>query len=469
MAYTPPTIGSSGPVISSYNEIVAWLVAQYLSAYGSAVYLGPDSPDYQDISIRGLQNFDCSQVLQSVYNSLSPQTAIGVTLDLIPGRLIGTARNAASYSTATVTLTGTPGTVITNGVVRDINGSYWNLASPITIGDSGVVSTTATSQTLGTVTANPGDISVISTPTAGWTAVTNTAAASPGEPIESDAAYRARLAISQTKPSLTLRAGTAAAIAAVTNVTRSIVFENQYGYTCGFGICHTANSDSASPPNSNVVVLDLGPPFNASQVGQAIVINGVSYAISEYVSPTELTLTTAPGTQSGVSWYIGDGVALGPAHSITCVVEGGAQGDIAQAIYSNRGIGPYTNGSTAVSVTDPSNPAVTMTIRFFMLSYTPIYVTLNVHPLGGFTSTVQSSIQVAVVSYLNSLGIGQTAVWSQLFYAAGSVQPNIDTPLFSIHSLYLGTSASPTQTADIAVAFNAAASGTSAYVVINLV
>src|ERR1017187_4205885 len=176
MAYSPPTIGSSGLSIPGYNDIITWLVQQFLQIFGAACYMGPDAPDYQLLSVTGLQAFDANQVLQSIYNSFNPQTAIGAGLDLC-GRLIGTARNAASYSTATVTLTGTSGTIITNGVVRDINGNYWNLASPITIGDVGSISTTATAQVLGIITANPGDISVISTPTAGWTAVTNAYAA----------------------------------------------------------------------------------------------------------------------------------------------------------------------------------------------------------------------------------------------------------------------------------------------------
>ena len=473
MAYIPPSVGSAGFVIPSFNDILNYLIAQFTAIYGSAAYLGNDSPDYQDIAIRARQANDYVQALQSVYLSLNPQTAIGIALDLC-GRLIGTAREAATYSTALVTLTGTPGTIITNGTVRDVNGNYWNLGSPATIGSGGTVIIQATAQQTGNITANPGDISQITTPTAGWTAVANGAAATPGAPNEPDSAYRARLLISQAKPSLTLRAGTAAAVAAVLGVTRSVVYENQYGYTTSYGIGNTANSDGGSPANSNVLWVEIGYPLDASVVGQTAVVNGVSYTILDYIGSGitglgEVVLNAAPGTQTGVSFYVGDGIALGPAHSITVVAEGGTAPNIAQAIYDNRGIGPYTNGTTSVVITDPSNQSTTMTISFDVLAYTPIYVTLNVHALAGYTTATTAAIQTAVVDYLNSLGIGQTAVWSQLFYAAGYVQPNIDTPLFSIHSLYLGTSAGPSQTFDVPIAYNYSAAGGSTNVVINLV
>jgi uncharacterized phage protein gp47/JayE len=473
MSYTPPTIGSSGLTIPNFNDILQYLITQYQAIYGASVYLGSDSPDYQDLAIRALQATDAAQCLQAVYNGFNPQLSIGAGLDLC-GRIIGPAREAATYSTAQVTLSGTPGTVVTSGTVQDVNGNYWNVASPATIGSGGTVTVPATAQQIGNITANPGDISQIASPTSGWTSVTNGAAASPGAAIEPDSAYRARLLISQALPSSTLRAGTEAAIAELTGVTRSIVYENQYGYTTSYGICNTANTDAGSPANSNVMWVELGFPLDASVVGQPVNIAGTTYTITGYVGAGitglgEITLSASPGTQTGVSFYIGDGIAIGPAHSITAVVEGGAQSDIAQAIYNNRGMGPYTCGTTSVVVTDANNAGTTMTISFYVLAYTPIYVTLNVHRLGGFTSAIQAAIQAAVVAYLNALGIGQTAVWSEMFGAAVSVNPNPNTPLFSVRSLYLGTSISPSATADVPVAFDFSSSGSNANVTINLV
>jgi uncharacterized phage protein gp47/JayE len=368
MSYSPPAIGTSGLTIPTYTDILNWLIGQYLGIYGNAAYLGTDAADYQDIAVRALQASDFGQSLQALYLAFNPQTAIGASLDLL-GKLIGTARKAASHSIALVTLTGTPGAVVTSGMVRDVNGNYWDVASPATIGSSGTVAVIATARDAGNITANPGDISSISTPTAGWTAVTNLAAAIPGQAVEPDSQYRARLMVAQTKPSVSLVAGTAAAVAAVSGVTRSQVYENPTGDVDAYG---------------------------------------------------------------------------NPAHSITCVVEGGTPADIAQAIYSNRGIGCQTNGTTTENVTDSNNNSIIMPISFDVLGYVPVYVSLNVHGLTGFTSAAQAAIASAIVDYLNSLGIGEGVVFSELYGAALTARPDPDQPLFSVRSIVSGYQAAST-------------------------
>ena len=385
MPYSPPSIGSAGLTIPQYADYLNYLISQFLGIYGSACYLGPDSADYQDIAVRALAAANTCQALQGVYLSLNPQTAIGPSLDLC-GALIGTPRKQSSSSTAVVTISGTPGTIIYSGLVRDTNSNGWVLPAIVTIGSGGTVNVTATAQVAGNITANAGTIIVISTPTAGWTGVTNAGAAVPGEAVEPDSAYRARLIVAQAKPSLTLLAGTAAAIAAVSGVTRSAVYEN-----------YTNTTDS----NGN------------------------------------------------------------PAHSITCVVEGGSSAAIAQAIYANHGIGGDMNGTTTVTVTDPLNPAITMPVSFDILAYTPIYAGLTVHALAGYTTATTAAIIAGVVNYLESLGIGEAVVFSELYGAALTARPNPDQPLFSIHGIISGALAALT-TATLTVSTNAVtvASGT---------
>lgn len=359
MPYSPPSIGPSGLTVPVYSDILSRLMTSFLGVYGGSCYLGPDSADFQFMSVFALMLSDANGGLQGNYLSLNPLTATGPSLDLV-GVTIGTPRKTASFSSAAVTLTGTPGAVITGGVVQDNVGNYWTLLTPVTIGGGGTVSTTATAMNPGNITANANVITMIATPTAGWTAVTNPAAAAAGQPVETDSEYRARLLISQTLPSISLIAGTAAIIAAVPSVTRSKVYENP--------------TDSTD-------------------------INGL------------------------------------PAHSITAVVEGGIASAIAQAIYSKKGIGGLSNGTTTISVTDPNNAGITQPVSFTILGYLPISVGLNVHPLAGFTSVIQSNIVTAVINYLNSLGIGHPVVWSEIFGAALTARPDPDNPTFSISAV----------------------------------
>lgn len=454
MAYNPPVISSTGLSIPLYNDILAYLVSQFLAIFGEASYLGTDSADYQDIAVRALMASDIDAAMQAVYLAMNPQTAIGTSLDLI-GKLIGTARKSFSYSAASVTISGAPGTTITNGVVRDANGNYWNLASPATIGGSGTVNVVATAQQPGVITANPGDINIIATPTAGWTGVTNSAAATAGEAVEPDSLYRARLLISQAKPSLTMLAGTIGAIAAVPGVTRSTAYENYQNHTAGYGVCSTSGVD---------VTILVGYPLDPSaNVGDVATINGVGYTIASIAGDgMSFTVSSTAGTQPGANFSVLSyaPTQLGPPHSITCVAEGGDPAAVAQAIYDNRGIGCLTNGTTMEEIADPLNPGIVMPIWFDVLTYEPVYVSLTVHGLTGFTSATEAAMITAVVNYLNSLGIGESVVFSELYGAALQARPNPDQPMFSIRGALSGGIAA--QTSATTTASNPAVTVTSA-------
>ena len=73
------------------------------------------------------------------------------------------------------------------------------------------------------------------------------------------------------------------------------------------------------------------------------------------------------------------------------------------------------------------------------------------------------------MSYLNSLQIGELVVLSELYGAALTARSNPDSPIFSIRALTLGTSASPTATADLAMNYNQVAQGVSGNVVLTVV
>ena len=428
MAYSAPTIGPTGLTIPGYNDYLQYLQVQLLAIYGAACYLGNSSPDYQDIAIRALIAFDTVTAIQQVYLNQNPLTAIGPSLDLI-GQQIGTARKSASFSTASVAITGTPGTVINNGIVQDNVGNYWNLPPTVTIGVSGTVSVTATAQLLGNITANPNVITIVVNATQGWLTVTNPAAAAPGQPVEVDSIYRARLQLSNALPSITLVAGTAAALAQILGVTRSVVYENQTGSTQSYGTCSTS---------STTVTLLVGYPFDSTMVGNAIIISGVSYTIASVTNATTLVLTGSAGTQTNVVFQTTTPVAsLGPAHSITCVVEGGSTSAIAQAVYANKGIGCLTNGSTTVAYVDPNNRGISENISFDILAYVQIYVGITVTPLAGFTTATAAQIQTNIINYLNSLEIGESVRYGALISAA-QAGFNLDAPIFTITAMSIG-------------------------------
>ena len=161
-------------------------------------------------------------------------------------------------------------------------------------------------------------------------------------------------------------------------------------------------------------------------------------------------------------------------HSLTCVVLGGTDLAVATAIYTNRGVGPNTQGATVptmtiIPITDPVSSVVTP-IGFVRPTTVPIYCSLSVHGLGpGFNTTTQLQIRIAIMNYLNSLQIGEAVTQSALYGAALLVMPNLYLPLFSIRALTLGTAPSPTGTVDINLNFYQISTGSPANVILTVV
>ena len=391
MAYFAPYVDSQGLHLPTFNDILEKRIADAKSIFGQDIYLGNDSLDYQLIAVESLAVYDAMQAIQLAFNQASPVTAIGIGLSSLV-QLNGITRQAASYSTCDVTLTGTTSATIINGVIMDQAGYKWSLPTPITLQASGspvgstyTLTVTATCQTIGAITALAGDLSTIDTPTAGWISVTNASAAVAGQPVETDSQLRERQALSVALPSQTMLAGTTAAIASLAEVTRYKVYENATNST-HYG--------------------DSGVPFEGA-----------------------------------------------PEHSITAIIEGGEIADVAQIIYDNRGIGCYTNGDVVTNITDPDYGTITP-IRFYRPTYVPIYVELEIHALTGYTISYEDDIKAAIAAYINGLDIGETLVLSSVICAAVDTTTDKAKPTFSIYSTKIGGVSPPPSDADYSVAYN---------------
>ena len=234
MAYFAPYVDASGLHIPTYIDIRDDLIARYKAIYGDDLYLENDSQDYQMISAYASKTADTMALLQLVWNNHSPKTAIGSALSSLV-KLNGIARKAASYSTCVLTLTGTAGTIIAAGSVKDESGYIWDLPANTTLtGDTTEV--TAICETLGAVEAVPGTINKINTPQAGWISVTNEVAAVVGQPIEIDSELRARQSVEVAIPSQNMVDSTIAGIASIDGVQRYKVYDNDTNITDEHGI-----------------------------------------------------------------------------------------------------------------------------------------------------------------------------------------------------------------------------------------
>lgn len=397
------TIDASGITLPAYVDWYDWLISVYQTTFGADVYLGNDSQDGQLIGILAQAFTDLGNAVGAAYNAFSPATAQGAGLSSVV-KINGLKRLVPTNSTATLTLVGQAGTVITNGVVADGAGNQWALPASVTIGASGTIDVTATCTAPGAVNAQAAAISNIQTPTLGWQSATNAAPAVPGNPIEQDPQLRVRQSTSTAQPAQAITEAIASAIGNVPGVTQYQVYEN-----------NSATTDA----------------------------NGV------------------------------------PAGSIAPIVEGGTVSDVAAAIASRLPPGGITYGTTSAQVLDPVG--LPRTMNFFELALTPIYASFTIQPLTGYVTTTGALIQAAVAAALNANGIGVAVYPLRLLGAAnlsGSAaiaaasailgyqvtQAQLDalSETFEITAFAVGTAPSPSGTAAIPIAFNAAAQGSAA-------
>jgi len=390
MAYFRPYIDETGLHIPSYSDIRDDLIQQAKSIYGQDIYLGADSQDYQLISVISIKSYDTMLALQEIFNSRGPGTAIGSALDGIV-KINGISRGVETFSTAIVTLTGTAGTLISNGIVQDNSGYKWSVPEAV-IGQDGTISVMVTCQQAGPISVIPGDITKIVTPTYGWATVLNTSYATIGKYKESDSELRARQEISTAQASRTLLEGLKGSLASISSVTRSEVYEN----------------------DTSVI--------NA---------NGL------------------------------------PPHSITAVIEGGLDYDIAQAIFLKKGPGCYTNGSVIVVITDFYEQQTN--IRFYRPVYVDVDVTVDIKQLPGYNSQTTLDIQTAINDLLNSVGMGIKSIPISSFWGSVlSVMTNLAQPTFSVLSIVAARHGQSQSTQDIKTySVDEAIRGNISYIIIN--
>ncbi|EAO1433919.1 hypothetical protein FYR86_18150 [Salmonella enterica] len=241
------TVTAEGISAPDYQTILDTLTSYFQQIYGSDAYLEPDSKDGQMVALVALAIHDANNTAISVYNCFSPVTGYGAALTSNV-KINGIARKGATNSTVDLLLTGTAGTTITNGTVKDTNNVIWRLPDSVVIGVDGTVTATAICSKSGAVAAPAGTITTINTPTRGWTSVTNPAAATVGAPAETDAELRIRQGQSVAIPSITPFEGVDGAIANIAGVTRHKLYENDTGKTDGNGL----------PPHSISAIVDGG-------------------------------------------------------------------------------------------------------------------------------------------------------------------------------------------------------------------
>ena len=155
-----------------------------------------------------------------------------------------------------------------------------------------------------------------------------------------------------------------------------------------------------------------------------------------------------------------------PAHSVTFVVEGGDEKDIATEIYYKKTPGCYTNGTTAVNLTSPTGN-ITI-IRFYRPTYKTVYVKVLVRKLSGYNDNYAANIKNAIVDYISGLDLAETVYRSILWSVAIGQMGSITSPEYSVTDIQTSTDGSSYSQADVSMLFNESAFTEAANVVVEV-
>lgn len=290
MTTLSPQITSAGISGQSYADVLAQLKSQYWQIYGADAVLTPDSQDGQMLAVFAQAIYDAGQAVIATYGQFSPVTAQGAGLSSVVA-INGLTRGVGTASTAVVALTGTAGTVINNGIVGDNQNlnTQWALPATVTIPLAGTINVTATCTQLGATPAAVATLVNIATPTAGWTSVTNAAAATTGVAVESDITLRGRQTTAASAPSITNLNAIKSAVAAVSGANPSTVLMNSTDAVDSRGLI----------PHSIAAVVSGGAPAAiaaaiAKSKSPGCSTNGTSNAI--YVDQN--------GVPDLINWYV---------------------------------------------------------------------------------------------------------------------------------------------------------------------
>jgi uncharacterized phage protein gp47/JayE len=371
-------------------------LADYLAAdqasmqaiFGSAIDLTPESIDGQFLAALAEAKADLASLAEAVYNTRSRAGAIGAALSRL-ARLNGVTRKSAGFSIASITVTGTGGTVIPQGSLvgsHAVPSATFQTLATITVG------TPLPTDQVEAVVAGPlpagaggaGDLTVPLTVIAGWTGVTNAAPASAGTLAETDPELRARDEASVALPSQGILDGLVAALLAVPNVTQAIVPENPTGVTDSNGLPpHSINAIVKGGASTDIAnALWLKKSLGVTQVGVSSQVITDSQGFPHTMRwdtqtdvPIYVVVTLATPVSSGTKTAIQNAIkAWGDANSFIGVGIGWTQ--IFVPLFTVPGL-PFVS-SVAIG-TAPSPPIATnVTVAFNALaSFDTSRITVN--------------------------------------------------------------------------------------------
>lgn len=427
-------------------DVRADLEEAWRSEFGQGIDLSPDTPDGKIIGIMAERLASLWEQVEGVYQSQYPAGASGTSLDRI-GEITNIFRSPATSSTATLYVRGENATIPTGSLVAHVtNGDQFQTTEEFVIPaahelsnltGTGSVTRSGTTATVSYTSHgfNVGEFiwitgldqdeyngvhEVATVPDANT--LTFEIVGTPASPATGGGtAYEAYpvSAESVSTGSIQALAGTLTEI--TTPVSGWDAVTNRNDATEG----RNEETDAEFRTRRLAALAGLGNATIEAIRGAVLAVENV-------------TLVKVFENDQDVE------VSGRPPHSFEVLVKGGDTGDIAQAIWDNKGAGIQTYGTSSDTATDTEGEA--QTVNFSRPSDVDIYLDLTLTVNSDYPADGDALVEEAVLEWASDLGIGEDVVVFP--YLVGSI---IAIDGITDVAVDIGKTAGPSGDANIAI------------------
>ena len=476
---------SEGYVRKRLSDYLAQLRAGYKAIFGDNIDVSNDSPDGQIIGIMAEIFGNTDQALEDVYNAFDPQASQDASLSKLV-LINGITRKEATNSTVEVTLVGLVGVTVPAGSIiktSDTDEQFTLDAQVVLTGGSDTENATAVNT--GAISALAGTLTVIATPIAGWTSVTNVSDATLGQDEETNEELRLRRTNSTATSAKSIVDGIFGSLSELDDVTGVAVLENDTSTDVDSKVTLTFDADFIA---DNTIDLDINGvaisqvTYTTSHVNTIALLDAAILAHADVASV--VSADESPGSSfeiegvSGVTLVITDVVVaagtsqsdhtlvtdLVPilAHGIHAIIDNGDDTEIAETIFNTKSGGCQTTGEDSEVVVDDQGG--NNTIKFSRPTDVDIDIEIDVvSDPALFPGNGDQEIKDALVAYgAASLNVGDDVILSRLYTPVNSV------PGHSVTSLQISKLGESLGTSNILLAINEIAKILDANITVNV-
>ncbi|CAB5223199.1 XkdT Uncharacterized homolog of phage Mu protein gp47 [uncultured Caudovirales phage] len=424
-------ITNEGFVLKTLEEIKADIEAELRSRFGETIDLRPQSTFGQLVGIFSEQQAEVWALAADVYLSQYPDSASGIQLDRVAS-ITATVRKPATPSQATLICYGTEGTLLSAGQEIETADGVTVLE---TLDDVTISAAAARDVYLNVVTVGAGAYTVsingVSyTYTAGGGDTTNSIlnglVTAIGTTVVTPSNVNSQLRLLNTATNFSTVAVTANLAIAKRGSAVEAAAQDFGGIQLPVGTVTSIQTPVAGWDSvTNLVDGIVGQDRETDEALRLRRTQSVDHSILAAILAKEGVVQAVVRENNGT---VTDGDGTPPQH-IWAIVQGGSNGDIADAIIDKNAAGIGMRGAVAVSVTSPitGSPHVVRFDRPTIVNPTLALTYTLAEDGAAFPSNGEALVKQALVDYTAGFRIGQDLVYSRLFgviHAVGGIQVN---------------------------------------------